>query len=94
MAEKMSAMTLEQVRDFLHRKQCMWVAFECWATSINEKEVSAFCNAIDAHLTDHAQMMEKVREVADWLAQHACVEIPGMAEQADKLAIAIGDKNG
>jgi hypothetical protein len=38
-------------------------------------------------------MMEQVREVADWLAEHAVVEVPGMAEQADKLRRAIGDSH-
>lgn len=30
---------------------------------------------------------EAMREVADWLAEHACIEVPGMAEQADKLRL-------
>ncbi len=31
-----------------------------------------------------------VREVVEWLAQHACAEVPEMSAQADKLARAIG----
>lgn len=40
---------------------------------------------IDSYITAHAQMVEKVRDVAEWMAQNACAEVPGMAEQADKL---------
>jgi hypothetical protein len=59
----------------------------------DRKFSSASCWNHRAHLTAHAQMMEQVREVADWLAEHAVVEVPGMAEQADKLRRAIGDSH-
>jgi hypothetical protein len=50
-------------------------------------------DAIDAHLTAHAQMVEKVREVIAELRGYPLA--PGLREirdMADKLARAIGDR--
>lgn len=83
----MNTMTLEQVRDWL--ANC---AESCTKSSdINNEWCGEMADAIDAHLTAHAQMVEKVRYViADMLADPLDMPVTANA-WADKLAIAIGD---
>jgi len=72
----MSAMTLEQVSYHLREKK----------TTADD----LLADAINAHLTAHAQMADEVREVIESLRNPVRYEMVWIL--ADKLARAIGDK--
>jgi hypothetical protein len=88
----MSAMTLEQVRDILGRGGINWTYYEGNGTKVQFKDMA---DAIDAHLTAHAQRVEKVREV---VLQLQSTDETGLNAEAcyqlgEKLATAIGDSH-
>lgn len=95
------SMTLEQVRDWLAGKERMFVGYQRWATSLNESQVRAFRNAIDAHLTQPAQPVDvdKVKEVIashrheiTLCNKHDQESIDYLTEMTDKLTAALQEK--
>lgn len=82
----MSAMTLEQVRE---RLQSLFEAGP--EVSVRPYALAEWIEGVDAHLTAHAQMVDKVREVIEVLRSVQVNRHFPLAQQADKLAAAIGD---
>lgn len=83
----MTTMTLEQVRDWL--ANCTESCTE--SSDISNEWCGEMADAIDAHLTDHAQMVGEVREVIESLRNPVRYETVWIL--ADKLARAIGDRH-